>query len=115
LLDAQKPNDAASRARAAMTDAAFWLARERSPELSQEQPADILREFRVHLADTGAFDAASVGGRFAHYLFRAHEVDLSTVTPRAAHELIEEAQLFVDAAHQYHVRRSTLSAAEPAR
>ena len=109
LLDAQKPSDAASRARAAMTDAAFWLARERSPELKQEAPA-ILREFRIHLADTGAFDAASVGGRFAHYLFRAHEADLAAVTPRAAHELIEEAQLFVDAAHQYHVRRSTLNA-----
>jgi hypothetical protein len=32
------------------------------------------------------------------------------VTERAAHELIEEAQLFVDAAHQYHVRRAERAA-----
>jgi len=115
LLDAQKPGEAAGRARAAMTDAAFWLIRERAPGLTQGSTPDVLREFRVHLADTGAFDAASVGGRFAHYLFRAHELDLAAVTPRSAHELIEEAQLFVDAAHQYHVRRTSLSAPEPTR
>jgi sulfite reductase (ferredoxin) len=104
LLDDQKPVDAAQRARAAMTDAAYWLTRERAPELRSE-PSEVLSQFRIHLADSGDFDAASVGGRFAHYLFRAHDLELASVTARSAHELIEEAQLFVDAAHQYHVRR----------
>jgi sulfite reductase (ferredoxin) len=104
LLDDGKLVDAARRARAAMTEAALALTRELAPALRSDS-ADILREFRRHLLDTGAFDAASVGGKFAHYFVRAHEIDLDLATPRSAHELIEEAQLFVDAAHQYHVRR----------
>ncbi|HYQ15856.1 MAG TPA: hypothetical protein VEQ58_08865, partial [Polyangiaceae bacterium] len=104
LLDDGKATDAARRARAAMTGAAECLTRELFPELGQD-PAEILRQFREKLHDTGAFDAASPGGKFAHYLLRAHELSLDSVAPQAAHELIEEAQLFVDASHQYHVRR----------
>ena len=87
-----------------MLGAAEGLTRELSPELTHD-PLDILRQFRHHLADTGRFDAASPGGRFAHFVFRAHDLDITTITAQAAHELIEEAQLFVDASHQYHVRR----------
>jgi sulfite reductase (ferredoxin) len=109
LLDDGKHADAARRAREAMLDAAYWLTRESSPDLTRDRDA-VLLAFRRHLADTGLFDAASVGGRFAHYVLRAHELDLSHTTARSAHELIEEAQLFVDAAHQYHVRRSEAGA-----
>ena len=64
-----------------------------------------MQKFRHHLHDSGAFDAASVGGKFSHYLFKFHELEPASVTLQAAHELIEEAQLFVDASHQYHARR----------
>jgi sulfite reductase (ferredoxin) len=105
LLDERKPVDAADRARLAMTQAAFWLTRELTPGLSNE-PNAVVAAFSEQLIETGKFDAASVGGRFGHFLLRAHGQDLSQMTIRAAHELIEEAQLFVDAAHQYELKRT---------
>ena len=107
LLDDGKAIDAARRARAAMLEAALTLTRQFKPDLDLA-PDEIVSEFRRHLHDTGKFDEASVGGRFAQYLFRAHELDLEHVDPGAAHQLIEEAQLFVDAGHQYHVRQTEL-------
>ena len=50
------------------------------------------------------FDPFS-GGKFAHYFFRAHEHRTEAgATPDSAHQLIEEAQLFVEAAHQCYTR-----------
>jgi sulfite reductase (ferredoxin) len=105
LLDEGKATEAARRARLAMTGAAECLTRELEPRLGTA-PAEILQNFRVLLYDTGAFDAASVGGKFGHYLFRAHALHIDSVTLKAAHELIEEAQLFVDASHQYQTQRA---------
>lgn len=105
LLDEGKRVEAAARARNAMMQAAFWLAREHEPSL-QEAEGGVLAAFRTHLLDSGKFDAASVGGRFGHFVLKAHEQDLSDPTDKSVHELIEEAQLFVDAAHQYEVKRS---------
>ena len=105
LLDERKPTDAAHRARLAMTEAAFWLARELTPGLSNE-PKAVVAAFNEQLIETGKFDAASVGGRFGQFLLRAHARDISQVTANAAHEMIEEAQLFVDAAHQYEAKRA---------
>jgi sulfite reductase (ferredoxin) len=104
LLDEGKAPDAARRARAAMIGAAECLTREIEPSIGPSTD-EIVNKFRAHLYDTGAFDAASVGGKFGHYLFRAHDLALDDVTLKAAHELIEEAQLFVDASHQYYTRR----------
>lgn len=106
LLDDNKVVAAAERARTAMTHAAYWLAKELEPALSDD-PSSVVGAFRRLLLEPGTFDAASVGGRFGHFLSKAHEQDLAQCTPKSAHELIEEAQLFVDAAHQYEVKRST--------
>ena len=106
MLDEGKPSDAVRRAQSAMLGAADALTRELHPELGHE-PAAILSRFRSSLADSGAFDAASPGGRFAHFVFRAHGLDASATTAQGAHELIEEAQLFVDASYQYNVRKQT--------
>lgn len=71
------------------------------------EPAKVVAAFREQLLDTARFDAASVGGRFGHFLIRAHARPIGDdVSPEAAHQLIEEAQLFVDAAHQYELTRS---------
>jgi sulfite reductase (ferredoxin) len=104
LLDAGRHRDAAERARDAMSEAALCLTREIVPALVSDL-SQILREFRKHLLDTGAFDAASPGGRFGHFFPRACAADLTVSTKQSAHELIEEAQLFLDAAHQYNTRR----------
>ncbi len=105
LLDEGKRVDAAARALEAMTHAAYWLTREHEPSLVQ-RAAEVVAAFRTHLLDTGKFDAASVGGRFGHFIVKAHEYDWTDPDPKSVHELIEEAQLFVDAAHQYEGQRT---------
>jgi len=104
LLDDGKPIDAARRAQAAVLGAGECLTRELEPGLGTAAD-EVAQKFRQLLHDSGAFDAASVGGKFGHIFFKFHELDLSAVSPAAAHELIEEAQLFVDASHQYDTRR----------
>ncbi len=113
LLDDGKTVLAAERARGAMIEAAMALTRSFEPNLEND-PAEVVRLFRVHLHDSGRFDDPRSGGKFAHYLFRAHGADLTSADTRAAHQMIEEAQLFVDAAHQYHVRLGGSSTSEVA-
>ena len=61
-------------------------------------------EFRKHYYDTELFFDPFAGGKFAQYLFRAHDEHARTDSVEAAHQLIEEATLFVDAAHQCYTR-----------
>ena len=105
LLDEGKPEEAAGRAYSAMLQAARALAREKNPNLS-EDPAEIVREFRAHMYDTKLFFDPYAGGKFAHYFFKAHEdrPKYKGANHAAAHQLIEEAQLFVDAAYQCQTR-----------
>src|SRR3970282_2241970 len=101
LLDEGKAAAAAERAYSAMLQAARALTREKNPNLGEE-PAEIVREFRAHLYDTKLFFDPYAGGKFAHYFFNAHEgrPKNGNANHAAAHQLIEEAQLFVDAAFQ---------------
>jgi sulfite reductase (ferredoxin) len=64
----------------------------------------VVGEFRRHFYDTQLFFDPYAGGKFAHYLFRAHDEHDKASTSEAAHQLIEEATLFVDAAHQCYTR-----------
>jgi sulfite reductase (ferredoxin) len=103
LLDEKKPGDAAKRAYSAMLQAARALTRQKNPNVSDD-PQEIAREFRTHYYDTKLFFDPYAGGKFAHYFFKAHEEGAKASDERAAHQLIEEAQLFVDAAHQCYTR-----------
>ncbi len=86
-----------------MLEAARALAREKNPNLGTGAD-EIVGEFRKHFYDTKLFFDPFAGGKFAHYLFRAHEEHDKAATAEAAHQLIEEATLFVDAAHQCYTR-----------
>jgi sulfite reductase (ferredoxin) len=103
LLEEGKPSDAGKRAYSAMLQAARALARQKNPNLSEE-PQEIEREFRAHYYDTKLFFDPFEGGKFAHYFFKAHEEGGKTSDAQSAHQLIEEAQLFVDAAHACYTR-----------
>ncbi len=81
------------------------LTREKNPNLGEEAD-EIVREFRKHLVDTNLFSDPYAGGKFAHFLLRTHRDGINGVSEEAAHQLIEEAQLFVDAAHQCYSRLS---------
>jgi sulfite reductase (ferredoxin) len=107
LLDEGKTKEAADRAYSAMLQAARALTRQQNPNLG-EDPSEIVSEFKTRLVDTKVFWDPFAGAKFAQYLFRAHADPASKgQNQESAHQLIEEAQLFVDAAHQAHTRIGT--------
>ncbi|HEX3696100.1 MAG TPA: nitrite/sulfite reductase [Polyangia bacterium] len=103
LLDESKLQGAADRAFSAMLQAARALTREKAPNLGTDA-AEIVAEFRRHFYDTRLFFDPFAGGKFAHYFFRANDDREKTATKDTVHQLIEEATLFVDAAHQCYLR-----------
>jgi sulfite reductase (ferredoxin) len=110
MLDDGNVEGAGKAAYHAMLNAARALAREKNANISNEAD-EIVREFRTHLVDTKLFWDQYAGAKFAQYFFRAHDVRGQTGDQEAAHQMIEEAQLFVDAAHQcYTEHGATLSA-----
>jgi sulfite reductase (ferredoxin) len=76
-----------------------------------DDPAQIVSEFRARFYDTQKFFDPFAGGKFAHYLFSAHEKSGQPHTPDSSRYLIDEAQLFIDAAHSCYNRISAPEAA----
>ncbi len=76
-----------------------------------DDPAQIVREFRARFYDTQKFFDPFAGGKFAHYLFTAQEKAGQPYTQDGTRYLIDEAQLFIDAAHSCYNR---ISAPAPA-
>jgi len=103
LLEEGNAQGAAERALSAMVQAAQALTREKNAYLG-EGADEIVSEFRKHYYDTKLFFDPFSGGKFAHYFFRAYEHRGDRATPDSAHQTIEEAQLFVEAAHQCYTR-----------
>jgi sulfite reductase (ferredoxin) len=62
-------------------------------------PDQIVAEFRQRYYDTKLFFDPFAGGKFAGYLFSAHEKSGQPYTEESSRYLIDEAQLFIDAAH----------------
>jgi sulfite reductase (ferredoxin) len=100
LLDEGDIEQASQRAYSAMLLAARTLTRQRNPNVSDD-PDELVREFKNRWVETRDFWDPFAGGKFAQYLFRAHsERGQAAATSESTHQLISEAQLFVDAAHQ---------------
>jgi sulfite reductase (ferredoxin) len=102
LLDQGQATNAGDRAYRAMLTAARALTREKLPDLG-EDPEEIVEAFRTHLVDSKLFHDPFAGAKFAHYFFKAHR-EGAEPSAEAAHQRIEEAQLFVDASHQCYER-----------
>ncbi|HEY3937869.1 MAG TPA: nitrite/sulfite reductase [Bryobacteraceae bacterium] len=62
-------------------------------------PDGVVEAFRREFYDTQLFFDPFAGGKFAQYFFRAHDHATDLHTSESAHRLIEEAQLFIEAAH----------------
>jgi sulfite reductase (ferredoxin) len=58
-----------------------------------------VEEFRELFYDTELFFDPFAGAKFAHYLFQASEEEPVDVSAAAVRRRIEEAQLFIEAAH----------------
>jgi sulfite reductase (ferredoxin) len=103
LLDEKKIDGAAGRAFSAMLIAARALTKEKNFNIGTEA-GEIVSEFKKHYYDTKVFWDDFAGGKFAEYFFRANDERGKTSSAEGVHQLIEEATLFVDAAHQCYTR-----------
>jgi sulfite reductase (ferredoxin) len=104
LLDEGKTGPAGNKAYGAMVTAAKSITRELNPNLGDDA-AEIVSEFTTRLVDTKVFNDPFVGPKFAHMFLRAHESEgKETHTLESAHQMLEEAQLFVEAAYASYQR-----------
>jgi len=72
-----------------------------------DDPDQIVSEFRTRYYDTQKFFDPFAGGKFAQYLFSAHDKAKEPRTPDSTRYLIDESQLFIDAAHACYNRLGT--------
>ncbi len=99
LLDDNQVTGAYDKAYQAMIAAAQALVRMQNQNIVNA-PEAIVSEFRSRFHDTKLFHDPYAGAKFANYLFRVHAEKTSTqATEEVAHQQIEEAQLFIEAAH----------------
>ena len=103
LLDAGHAQPAVRAAYASMVRAAQGLVKDQNPAIS-ENDEQIIAEFTQRFYDTQLFWDKYAGGKFAEYLFKAKEFVGAGQTADAdrAVQLLQEAQLFIDAAHDCH-------------
>jgi sulfite reductase (ferredoxin) len=87
----------------AMVHAARGLVKLEDPNVSQD-PDQVVGEFRIRFYDTQKFFDPFAGGKFAHYLFAAQQKSQQPHTADSARYLIDEAHLFVEAAHSCYQR-----------
>ena len=113
LLDSGYAQPAVKAAYASMVRAAQGLVKDQNPVIS-ENDDQIIAEFTQRLYDTQLFWDKYAGGKFAEYLFKAKEFIGAGKTADAdrAVQLLQEAQLFIDAAHDCYnkVRGGVVSA-----
>jgi sulfite reductase (ferredoxin) len=104
LFDAQLAHEkgdarsAGASAYKAMLNAARALVLAENPDI-KEDPEQIVSQFRTRYYDTQKFFDPFAGGKFANYLFDAHAKAGQTYSEESSRILIDEAQLFIDAAH----------------
>ncbi len=107
-LDKNDPDRAAALAYQSMLLAAQALIREQNLNITDE-PNHIVTEFRTRFFDTRLFHDPFAGGKFANYFFRIHDEGVAGLSPDQAHQRVEEAQLFIEAAHSCYARMSTVA------
>jgi sulfite reductase (ferredoxin) len=102
-LDDGQADKAGKLAYQAMLRAARGLVKLENPNASQD-PDRVVGEFRIRFYDTQKFFDPFAGGKFAHYLFAAQQKNNQPHTADSARYLIDEAHLFVEAAHSCYQR-----------
>ena len=103
LLDSGRPQDAVKAAYLSMVRAAQGLVKDQNPSVSDDEN-QIIGEFTKRFYDTQLFWDKYAGGKFAEYLFKAKEFigERKIADGDRAVQLLQEAQLFIDAAHDCH-------------
>jgi sulfite reductase (ferredoxin) len=98
-----EPKRAGKLAYQAMLRAARGLVKLEDPNISEDGD-QIVAQFRTRFYDTQRFFDPFAGGKFAHYLFAAQQKNDQPCTADSARYLIDEAHLFVEAAHSCYQR-----------
>lgn len=98
-LEQKNGDQAGLDARAAMIKAAKALVQLEYDDVTEDDPGEIIDEFRERFYDTEKIFDPFAGPKFADYLLAAYENKSKTYTLPAARTLIEEAQLFIEAVH----------------
>jgi sulfite reductase (ferredoxin) len=107
-LEAEDPIGADRLAFNAMLEAARGLVKTEVLSVSTA-PDAIVSEFRKRFHDTRLFHDRYAGAKFADYLFARYESPPTRVDRESAHRVVEEAQLFIDAAHACRTRMAERS------
>jgi len=94
----------------AMLTAARALVTHEFPDVSND-PDQVVAEFRKRFYDTQLFWDPFAAGKFANYLFSAYERTYLGHSEESSRYLIDEAQLFIDAAHSCYNKLGTALAA----
>jgi sulfite reductase (ferredoxin) len=102
-LEEGQADKAGKLAYQAMLRAARGLVKLENPNISQDAD-QVVGEFRIRFYDTQKFFDPFAGGKFAHYLFAAQQKSNQPHTADSARYLIDEAHLFVEAAHSCYQR-----------
>ena len=89
-----------------MVHAAKALVKLMNPNILDDA-GQIVGEFKTLYYDTQKFWDPFAGGKFANYLFDAHRKSSEPYTQDSSRYLIDEAQLFIDAAHSCYNRLGT--------
>ncbi|HYC55241.1 MAG TPA: nitrite/sulfite reductase [Candidatus Binatia bacterium] len=114
LLEAGEIEAADHMAYSAMVEAARALVRVQNPNL-RDDVEEVVREFRTRFYDTELFFDKYAGGRFAQFLLRRHEeTDERYFNEERVRQLIEEASLFIEAAHACDARIASRGGVSPA-
>lgn len=103
---------AADKALAAMLSAAQALVKIQNIDVSDDEDA-IMQDFRTYFYDTELFFDPFAKGKFASYLFNAFEQRHQPADLDRARQLIEEARLFIEAAHECNTRMVQAGIASP--
>lgn len=103
LLEEGKYKEADHKAYEAMLTAAKTLVRIQNPDVPNDANT-IVNEFRTRFVETKLFWDRFHHGQFGNYLFNRHEHPDTRYTQGTAHQVAEEAQLFIDAAHKCHAK-----------
>jgi sulfite reductase (ferredoxin) len=113
LLDAGQFSAADEKAYQAMLMAARTLVQLQWLDVPDD-PAVIVAEFRTRFVETKLFWDTYHHDQFSRYLFQRHEGPDTRFTRDTAHKLVEEANLFIDAAHKCEAKYRASLAVAPA-
>ena len=106
-LEDGDPQPAGELAYAAMIKAAKALVQLQYDDVTEDNPDEVIEEFKERYYDTELIFDPFAGSKFADYLFAAHEAVGRTFTAESARYFIEETQLFIEAVHTCYNRVRT--------